>query len=185
MQYIRYFYENGLDIITPVKHGTRWLEEKTNPIQILGGPLYEENLIKTPITQNTYWVYRNSREHLISALKTEIRTSIEFGEDETERIVNLYLKNKGHHWSGNALFNLYKYWKEYSVIPIKLSEISSLFDPNLEFIRTEYEMRTYIKTDYDDNLFIINKVGKDRMELLYKMADDDSLWLEKVFNGEK
>jgi hypothetical protein len=80
---------------------------------------------------------------------------------------------------------LYKYWKEYSVIPIKLSEISSLFDPNLEFIRTEYEMRTYIKTDYDDNLFIINKVGKDRMELLYKIADDDSLWLEKIFNGEK
>lgn len=185
MKYLRYFYENGLDIITPVKHGTRWLEEKTNPIQILDGPLYEENLIKTPITEKTYWVYRNAREHLLSALKTEIRTSIEFGEDETERIVNLYLKNKGHHWSGDALFNLYTYWKEYNVIPIKLSELSSLFDPDLEFIRTEYEMRTYVKTDYDDNLFIINKVGKDRMEILYKMADDDSSWLEKIFNNDK
>ncbi len=185
MKYLRYFYENGLDIITPVKHGTRWLEEKTNPIQILDGPLYEENLINFPITENTYWVYRDSREHLLSALKTEIRTSIEFGEDETERIVNSYLENKGHHWSGDVLFNLYKYWKEYSVIPIKLSELSTLFPPDLKFIPAKYQMHSYIKTDYDDNLFIINKIGKVRKKLLYKMADDDSLWLEKVFNGKK
>lgn len=30
----RFKYETGLDIIAPLKHGTRWLEEETNPIGI-------------------------------------------------------------------------------------------------------------------------------------------------------
>lgn len=185
MIYLRYIYEDGLDIITPVKHGSRWLEEKTNPLKIIDTPLYDEQLIEIPITENTYWVYRDSREHLLSALKTEIRTAIEYNTDTTENIVTKYLNGIGHHWSSTNLKTLYTYWKDYNVIPIKLSELSSLFDSNLEFKKYEYEMIGYRKTNYNDNDFILNQVGNDKMELLYKMADDDMVWLNKIINNEK
>ena len=49
----RFRYENGLDIIVPLKHGTRWLEEKTNPISI--EEIYSTKDVEA-ITKETYWV---------------------------------------------------------------------------------------------------------------------------------
>ncbi len=66
----RFSYKNGLDIIAPCKCGTRWLERKTNPINIIG---YLHTDFIQNINAQTYWVYRNGNEHLLSALKNEIR----------------------------------------------------------------------------------------------------------------
>lgn len=184
MLHKRFLYESGLDIIVPLKHGTRWLEEKTSPNQIIENILYYDGELK-PISDKTYWVYREPREYLISALKTEIRTSIEFGEDRTEYIVSKFINRDGHHWSGNGLFLLYTYWLKYNVIPIKLSELSNLFDNSIEFIKSEYQMVTYTKTKYDDTLFITDKVGETRMKLLYHMADYDGVWLDKILKNER
>ena len=85
----RFTYENGLDIIAPLKCGTRWLEEKTNPIKIEElSTLYKIE----DITKNTYWIYRVGREHLVTALRTELRHAIEFQNYETDLIVDGFIK---------------------------------------------------------------------------------------------
>jgi hypothetical protein len=131
----RFIYEHGMDIIAPLKHGTRWLEEKTNASSILDYPLpnFTSNF-NYVFNENTYWIYRNPIDYLMSALKTEIRTSIEFDGDQTEHIVEGFISGKGHHWSSNLYRVMYYYWKNNNIKPIHLSIISNLFSPETEFI---------------------------------------------------
>jgi hypothetical protein len=179
-------YENGMDIVAPLKHGTRWLEEKTNPSLIIEYPLY--NFVSNfdyVFNENTYWIYRNPIDYLMSALKTEIRTSIEFDGDQTDYIVDSFISGYGHHWNSNLYLIMYYYWKNNNIKPIHLSIISNLFSPETEFIKEEYEMNTYEKTKYQDDLFIINKVGKIRMKLLYEKMNQDSIWLDRILKNER
>jgi hypothetical protein len=179
-------YENGMDIVAPLKHGTRWLEEKTSPSLIIEYPLY--NFVSNfdyLFNENTYWVYRNPIDYLMSALKTEIRTSIEYDGDQTDYIVDSFISGKGHHWSSNLYRVMYYYWKNNNIKPIHLSIISNLFSPETKFIKGEYEMNTYEKTKYQDDLFITNKVGKIRMKLLYEKMNQDSIWLDRILKNER
>ena len=179
-------YENGMNIVAPLKHGTRWLEEKTNPVSIIPHPLYNSNSsFDYVFNENTYWIYRNPIDYLMSALKTEIRTSIEFEEDRTDYIVDSFISGNGHHWSSNLYLVMYYYWKNNNIKPIHLSNISNLFSPDTYFIKSEYEMNQYEKTKYQDDLFITNKIGKIRMKMLYDKMNQDSIWLDKILKNER
>jgi hypothetical protein len=179
-------YENRMDIVAPLKHGTRWLEEKTNPSLIIEYPVptYTSNFDYV-FNENTYWVYRNPIDYLMSALKTDIRTSIEYDGDQTDHIVEGFISDKSQHWNYNLNRIMYYYWKNSNIKPIHLSNISNLFSPETEFIKEEYEMNTYEKTKYQDDLFIINKVGKIRMKLLYEKMNQDSIWLDRILKNER
>lgn len=183
MSYNRYQYKNGLDIIAPLKHGTRWLEEETSPISVVSGALAPNKLEECPITENTYWVYRNSKDYLISALKTEIRTAIEFKEDRTEEIVDNFISGTGTHWKPDAYFVMYNFWKEYNIKPIHLNDLSSLFE-NVVFIKRNYEMVSYKKTKYDNDEFYISKIGVRKMRILNKLSQEDAVWLQKILENK-
>jgi hypothetical protein len=179
-------YENGMDIVAPLKHGTRWLEEKTNPISII--PYPPDNFthnFEYVFNENTYWIYRDPIDYLMSALKTEIRTSLEYEGDKTDYIVESFISGNGHHWSSNLYLVMYYYWKNNNIKPIHLSNISNLFSPDTEFIKQAYEMNYYEKTKYQDDLFITNKVGKIRMKMLYDKMNQDSIWLDKILKNER
>jgi hypothetical protein len=185
LNFILFKYENGMNIVAPLKHGTRWLEEKTNPSSMTEYPLdnFTSNF-EYVFNENTYWIYRNPIDYLMSALKTEIRTSIEYEEDRTDYIVESFILGKGHHWSSNSYLVMYYYWKNNNIKPIHLSDISNLFSPDIEFIKGEYEMNTYEKTKYQDDLFITNKIGKIRMKMLYDKMNQDSIWLDRILNQD-
>ena len=179
-------YEIAMDIVAPLKHGTRWLEEKTNPVSIIKYPSYNTtSSFDYVFNENTYWIYRNPIDYLMSALKTEIRTSIEFEEDQTDYIVDSFISGNGHHWSSNLYLVMYYYWKNNNIKPIHLSNISNLFSSDIEFIKEEYEMNQYEKTKYQDDLFITNKIGKIRMKMLYDKMNQDSIWLDKILKNER
>jgi hypothetical protein len=183
--FVLYKYESGMEIIAPMKHGTRWLEEKTNPSSITSYPPYNfTSNFEYVFNENTYWIYRNPTDYLMSALKTEIRTSIEYDGDQTDYIVESFISGNGHHWSSNLYLVMYYYWKNNNIKPIHLSNISNLFSPDTEFIKSEYEMNQYEKTKYQDDLFITNKVGKIRMKLLYEKMNQDSIWLDRILNQD-
>jgi hypothetical protein len=179
-------YENGMDIVAPLKHGTRWLEEKTNPSSIIKYPPanFTHNF-EYVFNENTYWIYRNPIDYLMSALKTEIRTSMEFDGDQTDYIIDSFISGNGHHWSSNLYLVMYYYWKNNNTKPIHLSNISNLFSLETEFIKQEYEMNQYEKTKYQDDLFITNKIGKIRMKMLYDKMNQDSIWLDKILKNER
>lgn len=174
----RFTYENGLDIIAPLKCGTRWLEEKTNPIKI------EElwlaaNKIQN-ITKDTYWVYRVGREHLVSALRTEIRTSIEFNVGNIDSIIDGFINGIGTHWSPELYKYMYSCWNRTEFNLIYLNDLSDLFI-GIEYDSKNYDMYHYDKTKHtkDD---IIKLVGSDRMDKLYELSNKDIIWLNKILN---
>ena len=176
----RFTYENGLDIITPLKCGTRWLEEKTNPIKI------EELWLPTDkiqnITKDTYWVYRVGREHLISALRTEIINAIEFQEDNTDSIVDGFIKGMGTHWSPILFRCMYVYWNRIEFNVVELNNLSNLF-VGVEYESKNYDMSGYIKTKHTKE-DIIELIGFDKMDELYSLSDMDYKWLTKILNKE-
>jgi hypothetical protein len=175
----RFTYENGLDIITPLKCGTRWLEEKTNPIKI--EELYTTNKIQN-ITKDTYWVYRVGREHLVSALRTEIRNALEFFEDNTDSIVDGFINGIGTHWSPTLFKYMYSYWNRIEFNVIDLNHLSNLF-VGVEFDSKNYDMNSYHKTKHTKE-DIIQLVGSTKMNILYELSDIDSVWLTKILNKE-
>ena len=176
----RFAYENGLDIIAPLKCGTRWLEEKTNPIKI------EELWLPTDkiqnITKDTYWVYRVGREHLVTALRTEIRNAIEFQKDNTDSIVDGFIKETAGHWSPVLFRYMYSYWNRIEFNVVELKDLSNLF-VEVEYDSNNYDMNYYLKTKHTKE-DIIELVGSTKMNELYELSDRDYKWLTKILNKE-
>jgi hypothetical protein len=175
----RFGYENGLNIIAPLKCGTRWLEEKTNPIKIEELSTIDKI---NGITKKTYWVYRDNREHLISALRTEIRNAIEFGENNTNSIVDGFIKGTGTHWSTELYKFMYLHWNRVEFDLIHLNDLSNLF-VGVEYIQENYDMNHYHKTKHTKE-DIIELVDSTKINALYELSDIDYKWLIKILNKE-
>jgi len=176
----RFTYENGLDIIAPLKCGTRWLEEKTNPIKI------EELWLPTNqiqrITKDTYWVYRVGREHLESALKTEIMGSIEFNDGDIDKIISSFLNGKGTHWSPIIFNYMYNHWNRVEFKVIELTHLSNLFT-GIPYDPSEYNFNNYDKIS-NDMSNILKMVDTDSLNKLYDMVENDKPYLTKILNKE-
>ena len=176
----RFRYENGLDIIVPLKHGTRWLEEKTNPISI--EEIYSTKDVEA-ITKETYWVYREPKKHMLSALRTEIRTGIEFNGDSKDTIIDKFKTDKGLHWSPTLYESIYKQWDKIGFNLIHLKYLSNLFI-DIEYDSNEYDFHNFKKAKHTTE-DIIELVGSMELNTLYMMCDIDELWLKRILNNEK
>lgn len=176
----RFRYKTGLDIIAPLKHGTRWLEEKTNPISI--EEIYSMNKIQG-ITKETYWVYKEPKEHMLSALRTEIRIGIEFDGDSKDVIIDKFKTDMGLHWSPTLYESLYQYWNEIGFNLIPLKDLSNSFI-GIEFASKNYNMGNFVKAKHTTE-DIVELIGSIEFNELYKMCDKDELWLKRILNNEK
>jgi hypothetical protein len=180
MNFKRFKYENGLDIIAPLKHGTRWMEEKTNPISI--EEIYSIRNIER-IEKETYWIYREPKKHLLSALRTEIRTGIEFDGDDKDTIIDKFKTDMGLHWSPTLYESLYQHWNKIEFNLIHLNDLSNLF-PGVEYSPSGYDMSDFEKAKHtiED---IIEMVGSTELGKLYEICEKDELWLKRILNNER
>ena len=101
------------------------------------------------------------REHLVSALRTEIRTALEFQEDNTDSIVDGFIKGMGTHWSPILFRYMYSYWNRIEFNVIELNHLSNLF-VGVEYDSKNYTMSGYIKTKHTKE-DIIELIGFDKM----------------------
>lgn len=180
MNFKRFKYESGLDIIAPLKHGTRWLEEKTNPISI--EEIFEINNIGV-IEKETYWIYREPKKHLLSALRTEIRTGIEFDGDDKDTIIDKFKTDMGLHWSPTLYKSVYQHWNRIEFNLIHLNDLSNLF-PGVEYSPIGYDMSDFEKAKHTTE-DIMELVGSTELGKLYKICEEDELWLKRILNNEK
>ena len=176
----RFKYENGLDIIAPLKHGTRWLEEKTNPISI--EEIYSMKNIEG-ITKETYWIYREPKKHMVSALRTEIRVGIEFDGDDKDTIIDKFKTDMGLHWSPTLYESLYQYWNKIGFNLIHLKDLSNLFI-GIEYLSNGYDMSDFEKAKHTTE-DIIELVGSTELDKLYEICEKDELWLKRILNNER
>jgi len=175
----RFTYENGLDIIVPLKCGIRWLEEKTNPIKI--EELHTISKIKN-ITKDTYWVYRDGKEHLLSALKTEIRGVIEFKNGDVNRIISSFLNGTGTHWSPIIFNYMYNHWNKVEFKLIDLNDLSNLF-PGIPYDPNNYNFNHY-QNSTDVTSTIIEMVDTDILKKLLVFVEKDKNYLNMILNKE-
>lgn len=175
----RFQYENGLDIIAPLKCGTRWLENETNPIKIeeLSGLHKIKNL-----TKDTYFLYRDGKEHLLSALKTEIRGAIEFNNGDVNQIISSFLNGTATHWSPIIFEFMYIYWNRIEFKVIELNHLSNLF-PGIPYDSNNYNMNYYHKSN-DDISKILEMISKKDLDILYDLIEKYKPYLTKILNGE-
>ncbi len=176
----RFTYKNGLDIIAPLKCATRWLEEKTNPIKI------EELWLPTDkiqnITKDTYWVYRDGKKHLESALRTEIMGSIEFKGKNLELVIDSFLNGTGTHWSPIIFKYMYNDWNRIKFNVIELNHLSNLFT-GIPYDPSEYNFNNYHKISNNIST-ILKMVDTDSLNKLYNMVENDKPYLTKILNKE-
>jgi len=180
MVFKRFTYENGLDIIAPLKCGTRWLEQETNPmnVQLIGNPINIKHIKK-----ETYWLYRNGRKHLLSALKTEIGGEYGYPNlNKVDEVVDSFLNDTGVHWSPNMFKFMYEHWNRFEFKPIELNNLSSLF-PNIKFNPSKYNMDYFQKITNNDSV-VIDIIPNDKLLKLYELIDLDKVYLDMILNGE-
>jgi hypothetical protein len=180
MIFKRFTYENGLDIISPLKCGTRWLEQETNPtnIELLTNPIKIQN-----IKNETYWLYRNSIKHLLSALKTEIGGAFGYPNlNKVDAVIDSFLNDTGVHWSPNMFKFTYEHWNRVEFKLIELNNLSSLF-PNIEFNASDYNMDYFQKITNNDSV-VIDTIPYNKLLKLYDLIDLDKVYLNMILNGE-
>lgn len=161
----RYWYKDGVSVLAPLKCGTRWLNDYTNPLAWTRiGCHTEINKEKYDEKRLIYFIYREPEEHFITAFHTEVLTYAR--ENMLEKldlkpVVNTFKTNYAEHWSTNMWETLYndilKTKNKFEFVNLK--NLSSLFDNKYPYNRTEFD-------------FLNNKLHLTKKELLIKIKKE-------------
>lgn len=186
------YTKENMTIFVPLKCGTRWLEKYTTPDSIEEIRYSDFLNIKTS-NDSCFLVYRDVKEHFISALYTEylwfnhnpIENTKIFETKKNKPIPPTSIKYKdfnllfkklttlGGHYIPNFWETFYKKNNRNDFKLIHLNNLSSLFE-NAE--------STYDKTDFDFSKEYINQPSKDDV---YNMLNENDLYiLNKIIEKE-
>jgi len=118
----RYIFKSGLDIIAPLKCGTRWLDgfDVENRIDTYAFGMEE---LKENIHSGTTFIWRPVREHFLSAIETDYYVEPD-RTDIWESIV--HYQKYGGHWYPYLYKKLYPIWKKTRFRFWKLRALSEL-----------------------------------------------------------
>jgi hypothetical protein len=170
----RYIYSSGLDIIAPLKCGTRWLEDfdKENRIQIIG--LHPTDL-PNHIHSGTTFIWRPVREHFLSAIETDYYVEPD-RTDMWESI--LHYQEYGGHWYPYLYKKLYPIWKKTRFRFWKLRALSEL---NEVAAAMPYHFKQYhfiVPKGYSTAEEAINSLPSKHTNRLNKLIGDEEKWLQ-------
>jgi hypothetical protein len=120
----RYIFKSGLDIVAPLKCGTRWLDEFNIEERI---DMFEltshNNELEEHIHSGTTFIWRPVREHFISAIQTEWKLIP--NKDIWDIITEMEIGYTGH-WESNLYKKLYPLWLKFDFKFYKLRALSQL-----------------------------------------------------------
>jgi hypothetical protein len=176
----RYIYKSGLDIIAPLKCGTRWLEgfDVENRIKTFG--LHATDL-PNHIHSGTTFIWRPVREHFYSALKTELSIH---SEKSPFDVVTEMESGICDHWYPYLYKELYTIWSQNPFRFHKLRALSSL-TPNakeLEYSTTMYKFA--LPTEWDNVEDALNTLSPKHIIRLEKLISEEEKWLKKMLKPQ-
>jgi hypothetical protein len=178
----RFIYDDGMDILSPLKCGTRWLQHNTTPKEVITYGFKEAIGAFRPeyqLTKDTIWVYRSPDEHLVSALHTEIPSNVNYDNhtvsESINKVVTSFLNGSGAHWSPTLFKGMYELRKRYGFRICKLSKLSTLFSSDIRYNPKDYSDNT--RWDKDA---IMEIIGKESMYELMLLTNEEFEWMKKV-----
>jgi len=176
----RYIFETGLDIIAPLKCGTRWLEGlDVNKRTHLFDFRIEE--LKKNIHSGTTFIWRPVREHFVSAMITELATR---PEKTPSDIITLMESGICGHWYPYLYKELYDIWSQ---TPFRFYKLRALSELNQSTIELEYNSTSYdfrLPTEWDSIESVLNTVSPKHIILLNKLIDDENNCLTSILKSQ-
>lgn len=175
----RYIFESGLDVIAPLKCGTRWLEGLDVNTRIHRSGFHIEDL-KENVHSGTTFIWRPVREHFLSALKTELSTTT----SELYDIVTEMQRGLCDHWSGDLYRELYSIWSETPFRFHKLRAISELTPSasEMEYISTTYQFK--LPSQWDSIEEALNSLSPKHLIRLNRLIGDEEKWLKLMIESQ-
>jgi hypothetical protein len=173
MKYLlkRYIYGNGLDIVAPLKCGTRWLEglDTENRLNLSEGNGFHMDNMDGNIHSGTTFIWRPVREHIKSAIQTELAMRKPLIDLITELEEDMC-----DHWSPYLYQKIYPLWERLRFRFWKLRNISSL--------SKEAESMDYNSHRYD---FKLPKVYTDVDSAINSLSPKHKIRLERMISEEE
>jgi len=120
----RYIFKSGLDIVAPLKCGTRWLDEfdVEERIDMFHFTSHNKEL-EEHIHSGTTFIWRPVKEHFYSAIQTEWKLTP--NKDIWDIITEMEIGYNGH-WETNLYKKLYRLWLKFGFKFYKLRALSQL-----------------------------------------------------------
>jgi len=204
---IKFTYKNAFDVIAPLKCGTRWLKKYTSPDSVEEIKFREFEKMKNP-KDNCFLLYRDIKEHFISALYTEYlwfnHTPIEFHPiseyqcsteelnkiksktidfDKYKNIDELFKKltTRGGQFSPNFWESFYKKNNKNNFKLIHLNNLSSLFEKEILFDKTEFNFtKEYINHPTKQDVY--NMLSVEQLDILNKIIEKENYYLNEILS---
>ena len=169
--HLRKFYINDIVIIAPLKSATRWLNDRAQKSDFI-----HIDDLKSHTQQSYYFLYRDGRSHLESALHTDYIIN-EFDLDKT--LDNL-LNHTSSHWRVDLYEYIHRAWCYNKFQMVEYTNVCELIgdwdvNPNMY----DFSMETNPITKRN----VLDMVDTKTLSILYDMADNNNYWLKQILNG--
>jgi hypothetical protein len=180
MSFKRYVFKSGLDIIAPLKCGTRWLDgldvENRIDASTFNIIQMEEN-----VHSGTTFIWRPVREHFISAIKTEFYLSHDI---QIEDILTKMEFFSAGHWTIELYKKLYPLWLKYEFKFHKLRALSEL--------ASSASKHKWTSSLFDFNLPIehitieeaLKSLSPEHLIKIEKWIDEEEKWLKLMIESQ-
>jgi hypothetical protein len=189
----RYMYENRPPIIVIPKCGTRFVNgsnwKDVDEIDIST----DSNREYSPIASDSIMIYRNPREHIISAIQTDYVWGNYYGKKQhiegslRKSNLNIIIQNmfedNSDHWSPNLYKNIYNIWNKTNFKMLHVSNLSELFDNKIQYNSKMFD--SHNMPNYKSKEEILSMIPKDKLNHLYKLCDEDEFWLNRILIDKK
>jgi hypothetical protein len=169
--HLRKFYINDIVIIAPLKSATRWLNDRSQKSEFI-----HIDDLKLQTQQSCYFLYREGRSHLESALHTDYHIN----EMNLPKTLNNLLNGKSNHWRGDLYEYIHRVWCYNKFKMVEYTNVSKLignWDVNTNLY--DFSMKSNPITKRD----VLDMVDSKILSTLYTMADNNNYWLEQILNS--
>lgn len=176
----RYIFNSGLDIIAPLKCGTRWLEgfDVENRIRTFG--LHPTDLPQH-IHSGTTFIWRGVREHFLSAIRTEL---VAFKKKNIYDVVIEIQSGECGHWHPHLYRELYPLWEKTGFQFHKLRALSELTPSAGELKWTSNMYKFDLPTEWDSVEAALGSLSPKHTKRLEKLISEEEKWLKSMLQSQ-
>ena len=176
----RFIYQSGLDVVAPLKCGTRWLEQLDVDNRIHHSD-FMLNTLSENIHSDTTFIWRGVREHFYSAINTE--WTIAPDKDVRDIIISLY-KGECGHWYPHLYKELYPIWKKTGFQFHKLRALSLLTPSARELTWTSNLYKFHLPTGLDSIDEALSSLSSEHLTQLEICIGEEEKWLESMIKPQ-
>jgi len=176
----RYIYSSGLDVVAPLKCGTRWLEEfdVKNRIKTFG---FHPTDLPNHIHSGTTFIWRPVREHFISAVQTESK----LGPDRSilDIITEIESGDCGH-FRPHLYGKLYPLWEKTPFRFHKLRALSEL-TPSAGELRWNSTMYRFPNPNgWDSVQSVLSSLSPKHLIRIERLISEEERWLKSMLQSQ-